>query len=260
MAIRTANMKAARSRAGGFGTTALSLTAVMTACVALGTGAMAQQAQPRPAQPQRPAQQPAAPAQQQAPAQQPGPTIVNLLADGSQQDWIKICGKDPATQADTCYVTRDFVAENNTPVLAVAVYETKGQPQRVIRLLMPLTFLLQPGIRIGVDAGQPVPGRYSICFPNGCFAEVPVTEAVVNTLKKGTNMTVQAQNQVGREVSFVVPLAGFAKGYDGPAVDPQVIAKQQEELQKQLQQRADEQRQRLQQGAGTPAPVTPPKP
>ncbi len=119
------------------------LAALATLALAVATPVAAQQAQqtPRPAgqgQGQRP------PAQQPA-AQQPaaGSAVVALKGDPNQQEWTKVCGKDPATQRETCYTTRDFVAENDTPVLAVAVYETKGEGNRVdrqVRYLLPLTF------------------------------------------------------------------------------------------------------------------------
>jgi invasion protein IalB len=212
--------------------------------------AIAQQAQqPRPAQGQPAQQRPAQPAQQ--PAAQGGPTVVPLKADPNQADWTKVCGKDPGTQQDVCYTTRDFVAENDTPVLALAVYEARSGQQviRTVRFLLPLTFLLQPGIRTNVDTGQPVNGRYTICVQNGCFAEFTANEAFLNSMKRGTNMTVQVQNQGGREVSFTLPLAGFGKGFDGPAIDPRVLEEQQRKLQEELQRRSDEMRRQLQGGA-----------
>jgi invasion protein IalB len=216
------------------------------------SAAFAQQAQPQ----QRPAQQgQQRPAQQ--PAQQPAsaPTVVALKGDPNQTEWTKVCGKDPGTQQDVCYTTRDFVAENDTPVLALAVYETRAgnQVQRTVRFLLPLTFLLQPGIRTNVDAGQPVAGRYTICVQNGCFAEFTATEAFINSMKRGTTLTVQVQNQAAREVSFQMPLAGFGKGFDGPAIDPRVLEEQQRRIQEELQRRSDEMRRQLQGGAA-PAP------
>jgi invasion protein IalB len=222
--------------------------------------AFAQQGQQRQAQQQRPAQQPA----QQQPAQQPpaGPTVVALKADPNQADWTKVCGKDPASQQDVCYTTRDFVAENDTPVLALAVYESKvgQQTQRTVRFLLPLTFLLQPGIRSNVDSGQPVNGRYTICVQNGCFAEFSANEAFLNSMKRGTTMTVQVQNQAAREVSFTLPLAGFAKGFDGPAIDPRVLEEQQRKLQEELQRRSEEMRRQMQGGAAPAQPGAAPAP
>jgi invasion protein IalB len=230
--------------------------ALVAAASVLGaSAAFAQQAQPAqrpPAAQQRPAQQPAQ--QQPAQAAPAGPTIVNLQPDPGQAEWIKLCGKENPQAPETCFVTRDFVAENNTPVMALAVYETKGQPQRILRLLLPLTFQLVPGIRVGVDQGQPVPGRFTICFQNGCFAELQGNEAFINSMKRGTNLTVQARNQADREVSFVLPLAGFQKGFDGPALDPKVIEEERRKIEEQLRQRGEQMRQQqLQPGATLPA-------
>ncbi len=241
------------------------LAALATLALAVATPVAAQQAQqtPRPAgqgQGQRP------PAQQPA-AQQPaaGSAVVALKGDPNQQEWTKVCGKDPATQRETCYTTRDFVAENDTPVLAVAVYETKGEGNRVdrqVRYLLPLTFLLQPGIRTSVDGGQPVAGRYSICVQNGCFAEFTATDQFFTRMKAGKVLTLQVQNQAARDVSFTIPLDGFAKGFDGPPIDPKVLEEQQKKLQEELQRRSDDLRRQMQQGGapGAPAPAPAPAP
>jgi invasion protein IalB len=233
-----------------------------------------QPAQPAPRQqPRRPAAQPAQPAPAPAPApqaspaapgaaqQQAGPTVVQVKAEPSQPDWTKVCGKDPAANTEICYTTRDFVSDQGQPVMAVAVYESKGGPQgqaqRVVRFLLPLGLMLQPGVRFAIDQGQPTPGRYALCFPNGCFAEaVGLKDDFVAQMKKGTSLNVSVQNQVAREVTFAVPLAGFGKAFDGPAIDPKALEEQQKKLQEELEKRSDELRKRLESSAGgaaTPA-------
>lgn len=225
-------------------------------------------AQPRANQPAAPAapapaQTPAAP--QGQPQQNTGPTVVQLKAEPAQPDWTKICGKDPNNNVEICYTTRDFVSDQGQPVLAVAVYDVKSQPpQRFMRFLMPLSLLLQPGIRFAVDQGQAVPGRYTLCLPNGCFAESQVKDDVINAFKKGTTLNVSAQNPTGRELTFAVPAAGFGKAFDGPPVDPKVLEDQQKKLQEELQKRSDELRKRLESNAGAApaggAPAPAPKP
>ena len=251
---------------------ALSLLAALS--LGASTAALAQTAQPQPQRQPRPAAPaPAAPAPQapapQAPAPQApgapsqagqqgaGPTVVQVKPEPSQANWTKVCSKDQNAGAEVCYTTRDFVSDQGQPVLAVAVYDVKGaQPQKVVRFLMPLGLLLQPGIRFAVDQGQPVPGRYALCFPNGCFAEGQTKDDVINAMKKGTTVNISVQNQVGREVTFAVPLAGFGKAFDGAPVDPEVLKKQQEELQKELQKRSDEMRKRLETSGGAAGAAT----
>ncbi|SEF89505.1 invasion associated locus B family protein [Bosea lathyri] len=209
-------------------------------------------AAPRPA---APAQQPAQPAPQGGQAAT-GPTVVQVKPEPSQTSWTKVCGKDQAANKEICYTTRDFVSDQGQPVLAVAIYDVKGDANRIVRFLMPLGLLLQPGIRFGVDTAQPTPGRFAICFPNGCFAEAQVKDDFINAMKKGTTLSVSVQNQGAREVSFAIPLADFAKSFDGAPIDPKVLEDQQKQLQDELAKRQEELRQRLGAG-GAAAPAVP---
>ncbi len=240
------------------------LGVALSAALGLAPVAAFAQAQPaRPAAP-RPAQpapaQPAQPAQPQGgQAGGAGPTVVQVKPEPSQTTWTKVCGKDQQANKEICYTTRDFVSDQGQPVLAVAVYDVKGDPNKIVRFLMPLGLLLQPGIRFGVDTAQPTSGRYAICFPNGCFAEATVKDDFIAQMKKGTNLSVSVQNQGAREVSFSIPLADFGKGFDGAAIDPAVLEQQQKALQDELTKRQEELRQRL--GGGAPgAPGAPPAP
>jgi invasion protein IalB len=215
----------------------------------------ARAAQPAPAQPAA-----------AAPAGQPG--VVRVELTPTQTNWTKVCGHDQAANKNICYTTRDFSAQvDKPPVLAVAVYDIKGDDTRIVRLLMPVGLMLRPGFRFWVDKGQTYEGAFEICFPNGCFAESRVKGPAIEQMKKGTVLNIAVRNQVNNEVSFGVPLTGFGKAYDGPAVDPKVLAAQQKKLQAELQKRADEERKRLEaakQGGGSPTggaapPVAPPK-
>jgi invasion protein IalB len=223
-------------------------------------------AQTAPAQ-QKPAAQPArpaAPAQQAQPQQNAGPTIVQVKAEPSQPEWTKVCGTDQNTKTEICYTTRDFVSDQGQPVLALAVYDVKGQqPQKVVRFVMPLGLLLQPGLRFAIDQGQPTAGRYVMCLPNGCFAEAQVKDDFIASLKKGANLNVSVQNQMGRELTFAVPAAGFGKAFDGPPIDPKVLEEQQKKLQEELQKKSEEMRQKMlnsSNGAAAPSAQAAPKP
>jgi invasion protein IalB len=243
--------------------------AVLAGCLVFAGGAAMAQTQ-RPAAPAKPsAQQAQAPAPQAqpsappagAPGQPPGPQRVELV--GMQADWTKVCGHDQQANKDICYTTRDFgMPQNQQAALALAVYDIKGDDQRIVRLLLPVGLLLKPGFRFAVDSGAALEGDFEICFPNGCFAESKVKGLTVDQMKKGTSLSVAVKNQANAEVTFVLPLAGFGKAFDGPAIDPKVLEQQQQQqqaLQEEMQKRADAERQRLESAPGAPeaAPAAP---
>jgi len=233
--------------------------AMMLCLMIGGGGAFAQAKKPSPANPAPAQPAPAQPAPSEAaPAQPPqGPVKLDLVP--TQNDWTKVCGTDQAANKDVCYTTRDFSTQSGQPpVLALAVYEVKGDDTRVIRLLVPVGFMLRPGFRFLVDNGPEHEGSFEICFPNGCFAEAKVPSAVVDQAKKGTTISVSVKNQVNNKITFVIPLAGFGKAFDGPPIDPKVLEEQQRKLQEELQKRAEEERKRLE--ASKPDANKPDKP
>jgi invasion protein IalB len=224
--------------------------ALTGACLAAMAGSAFAQAQQRPAQPQPPAQQ-AQPQQQQPPS---GPMKVEL--NPTQTEWTKVCGHDNNANKDVCYTTRDFGTQaDQPPVLALAIYDIKGDEQKIVRFLMPVGLMLRPGFRFSVDKGATLDGGFEICFPNGCFAEVKVKGPTVEAMKKGQVVNVAVKNQVNNEVTFVVPIAGFGKAFDGPAIDPKVLEEQQKRLQEEMQKKAEDMR-RSEAAKTSPVPPT----
>jgi invasion protein IalB len=173
----------------------------------------------------------------------PGPTVIAVQPHPSQPDWTKICNGEPESDGPVCYTTRDFVSTEGQPLIAVGLYDIKGQKDyKLVRILLPLGLLMPQGIRIAVDQDDPIPGKFSICLPNGCFAEVVVDPKAINSLTSGKVLTVGVQNQIGREVAFVMPVTGLGKVLEGDPIDPQALAEQQRKLNEELQKRAEEAR------------------
>lgn len=191
---------------------------IAAAASVIAWGASAQQQ--RPAQPQQPAA--AAP-------QPPAAVKVPLKAAPYQPDWIKVCDEDPVAKKTVCYTTRDFVAENNQPVMGLALYQVKDDPRRFARILVPLTFMIPPGVRLSTEGLNPIAGRFQICSQEGCFVEVELNEAAVNLIKKGKVLRLDMQNQFAQEVNFEVPLDGFSKMYDSAGLDPATLQKMRED-------------------------------
>jgi len=136
------------------------------------------------------------------------------------------------------------------PVVAAVVIEPEGEQKKVLRVTLPLGMSIQPGTRVIVDQGQPMTGPFVICFQNGCMADYEASGELIGKLKKGQGLVVQGINGAGQPISLVLPLADFAKAYEGPPTDPKVFEEQQKRLQDELQRRAEEARKKLEgQGA-----------
>jgi invasion protein IalB len=102
--------------------------------------------------------------------------------------------------------------------------------------------MIQPGIRVQVDDGAPVDFKYGICAPQACFAELPVDDAFIASMRNGKQITITTVNADAKSVSFPMTLAGFSKTFDGAPQDP---AKRQAELEAAQKARNDQARQKL---------------
>jgi invasion protein IalB len=217
---------------------------------------------PAPAAPKAAPKAPAAPKQAPAAQQAPAPAAPQAGGEAPQlmySPWMKVCGKGPDTNnKQVCVVTKDGRLENGMPVAIVQLFEPEGD-QKVLRVTVPLGMQIQHGTRLIIDQGQPAQQPYKICFPVGCMADYPVTDEIMKQLKGGQQITIQAINMQGTPISLPLPLADFAKAYDGPATDPKAFEEQQRKLQEELQKKAEEARKKLE--ASQPsaaAPAAPP--
>jgi invasion protein IalB len=228
-------------------------------CLTIGSQALAQ---PKPAAKKPAAAAPAAPAAQ-APAQAGQPEQqqpVQLI----YSPWTKFCLKnqnDPNAK-QVCFTGKDARIESGMPVVAAVLIEPEGEPKKILRVTLPLGMQLIHGTRVIIDQNQPMTAPYVICFTNGCMADYDATTDMINKMKKGQGLVVQAINSTGQPISLVLPLTDFAKAYDGPPTDPKVFEEQQKKLQEELQKRADEARLKLeqQQGGAGAAAAPPAKP
>jgi invasion protein IalB len=205
---------------------------------------------------------PAAP----APAAQAPPPAGAPAAGGQPQDqqvqliyapWTKFClkGQD-ANAKQVCFTGKDGRIESGQPVIAAVIIEPEGEPKKILRVTLPLGMQLVHGTRVIVDNNAPAQSPYVICFANGCMSDYEVTPELLANMKKGQNLVVQAINSNGAPLTLPLPLAEFAKAYDGPPTDPKQFEETQKKLQEELQKRAEDARKKLE--ANPPAGTTPP--
>ncbi len=219
------------------------LSPAAAAVLLMTAGSVALAQHPPKAAPAKPAT-PAKPSAGAAPAQgQPAqPQMPKLI----YSPWTKLCGKGKEPNAkQSCFTIIDGRLESGVPVAGAALVEQEGEAHKVLRVTLPLAVQLKYGTRVIIDKDQPISGNFVICFPNGCMADLDATDELVQKLKKGQTLTLQAVNMNGVPISLPLPLTEFAKAHDGPPTDPKELEARQKKLQEELQKRAEEARKKL---------------
>lgn len=170
---------------------------------------------------------------------------VNAQTAEQESPWVKVCNTDPNVNKEICLITQELRTATGQFLSSVAVREIAGEARKTLLIAVPTGMLIQPGLRVQVDAGKQTEAKYGICFPNACYSELVIDDAFVAQLKKGTKLVLTTLNQQAKPVPLELTLAGFTKVYDGAPMDVAEIEKKQEQLQNELQRRADEARQKL---------------
>ncbi|MBJ3774732.1 invasion associated locus B family protein [Acuticoccus sp. 2012] len=169
-------------------------------------------------------------------------------APASAQDdnaWVKICNTDPKANKQLCLITQELRTDSGQFLASVAIRETPGEARKSLLVSVPVGMLIQPGVQLQIDGSKAEQARYSICFPNACYAELAIDAGFVTRLKAGGKLQLTTVNQQAKPVRFDLTLIGFTSAYDGEGINPQELQQKQADLQRQLEDKAQKMRDRL---------------
>jgi invasion protein IalB len=204
-------------------------------------------------------QPPAAPAaSSQAPASGQAPADANAAPS---QNWLKIC--DPVkNNQQACIMRQVVVTQNNQFLGSFLLRDDPGQESRLLAVAaVPLGVLLPFGVTWQIDGGKPIRVPYMLCDPQSCATQLVVNEAYLNSLKKGSKLTLTAKNRKNEDLVININLSGFTGVYDGQASltfdEFNKNASGEAALEKILADRAEQARQKLS-GDGTASTSPPP--
>lgn len=178
------------------------------------------------------------------------------------QNWLKIC--DPEKDGKrACIMRQVVVTQNNQFLGSFLLRDDPGQESRLLAVAaVPLGVLLPFGVTWQIDGGKPVRVPYMLCDPQSCATQLVVNEAYVNSLKKGSKLTLTAKNRKNEDLVITINLAGFTGVYDGEAAltfdEFNKNASGEAALEKILADRAEQARQKLQGGDASASSQQPP--
>jgi invasion protein IalB len=143
--------------------------------------------------------------------------------------WFKQCDKQ--NEVDICQVQNITTAPTGALVTAVSLVEVKGKVNRkVFQVTVPIGRLMPPGIGLQIDGGKPQKLDYMVCFPDRCLAEVPLTDNMVASFKKGTALTLTSVNFQNQQNPVKVSLQGFTGAFDGEPLQKADLEQKQKQV------------------------------
>ena len=165
-------------------------------------------------------------------------------AQGANQGWYKTCTKQEDN--DVCIVQNLVTAPTGQLLTAVGLITVTGKVNRkLMQVTVPTARLIQPGINLQVDGGQAQRLEYAICMPETCVAEALLTDAMVNSFKKGGELVLTSVNFQRTPNPLKISLEGFTQAYDGDPIAQSELQERQRLLQEEMTKKAEEARKKL---------------
>ncbi|MDH6268783.1 invasion protein IalB [Rhizobium sp. SG_E_25_P2] len=160
------------------------------------------------------------------------------------QGWFKVCDKQG--DSDICSVRNIIAANTGQLITAVALVTVSGKVNRkFMQVSVPPARLIPPGVLMQIDGGKGMKLDYGICMPDLCIAEMPLTDAVIASLKKGNEVVFTSVNFQRAPNPIKMTLSGFTGVFDGPAMEQSKLQETQRKLQEEMQKKAEEARKKL---------------
>jgi invasion protein IalB len=146
------------------------------------------------------------------------------------QGWFKACSKQE--DVDICNVQNIVMADTGQMITGISMIDLKGKVNRkVFQVSVPSGRMVPPGIGLQIDGGKTQKLDYVICFPDRCVAETQLSDALVNSFKKGSELTLTSVNFQNQPNPIKVSLQGFTGAYDGEPLKQSDLDERQKKIQ-----------------------------
>ncbi|MCP8893361.1 invasion associated locus B family protein [Shinella daejeonensis] len=158
--------------------------------------------------------------------------------------WFKVCTKQEDN--DVCIVQNLLTANSGQLLTAVGLITVSGKTNRkLMQVSVPSARLVPPGVQMQIDGGKAQKIDYAICMPDKCVAEVPLTDQMIASLKKGNEVVFTSINFQRAPNPIKISLEGFTGAFDGDPVEQSQLEERQRLLQEEMQKKAEEARKKL---------------
>lgn len=123
-------------------------------------------------------------------------------------DWEVRCPK--SGNQNECEMTQLVKSpDSGKPIMRVVM----GYPPQIdtaaMIFILPLGTRLAPGVQLSVDGDQPRRFPFQICLEQGCRADFPIKNTLLNKLKHGRSAKVTIVGPKGDQINLNVSLSGF---------------------------------------------------
>ncbi|TFF17762.1 invasion associated locus B family protein [Jiella endophytica] len=133
--------------------------------------------------------------------------------------WAVVCDHPAGASDEQCALLQNVVSDQRPELsLSVVALRTADGKSRILRVLAPLGVLLplpDYGLGLIIDGKSVGRTQFTRCFSDGCYAEVPLDDSLLNLLSTGKEavFTFFQSAEPNGGIGISVDLKGFKDGF-----------------------------------------------
>ncbi|MEM1284442.1 MAG: invasion associated locus B family protein [Pseudomonadota bacterium] len=142
------------------------------------------------------------------------PALAQLEVRQSFEAWQIQCETPEGADAELCALVQHVAAVDRPNVeLRITVVRTLDGGGHILRVIVPLGVLLEGGLGLRIDDTDVGTADFAICLPSGCYVEMIMDQALVDTLSTGETAWFVIFQTPDEGIGIPVALSGFAEGF-----------------------------------------------
>jgi invasion protein IalB len=162
------------------------------------------------------------------------------IGASADSPWTKFCFQEACFVGKGRHSYCGLIAE-------ATLVERKMEIGKLLSIGLPTRVHPDRAIRITIDSNELANRPISKCNQFGCWADHEAGAELVEQLKRGQTLLLEAANRDDTPHTVTIPLAGFAEAYDGPptpmpAIQERIVSEAQMYALREQDKRAKEER------------------
>ncbi|OAI44781.1 hypothetical protein AYO42_04135 [Rhizomicrobium sp. SCGC AG-212-E05] len=129
-------------------------------------------------------------------------------------DWVVRCF--PVKGPSPCDIYQELNDQRTQQrVLSFSITYVPSQDRHMIQITVPLEVSIPRGLVLETDQFKSQPMKYRMCDRTGCFVQIPIENAAINSIaKSGPDAKVRIFADSGKSYELKFSLKGFAAAHD----------------------------------------------
>ena len=142
------------------------------------------------------------------------PLYAESEAVSTHGDWSLECSGTNEAESRNCSLVNRVMDESEDAIqLDVFVWHSVKDHASILQVRAPLGVLLTAGLGLKIDNKDIGSAGFVRCLPEGCFVEMAMDEALIQTFLNGKDALFIVFKSPNEGVGIPVSMAGFREGY-----------------------------------------------